>query len=183
MFSYTIDNDLELQLIHPTFAPKIHRLVSAQREYLSQWLLWPPHCTKEEHFSAFIEQSLHDYATQKSMVCSIFYQGEFVGNISFNSVSFSLKKAEIGYWLSQEKQGLGIMSRAVNAMLEIAFVKMELAVVTIAAATENRNSRRVAERLGFHLQGTLPHCENFNGRLVDHAIYSIKRDDWLNASQ
>jgi ribosomal-protein-serine acetyltransferase len=68
-------------------------------------------------------------------------------------------------------------------MLEIAFIKMELAVVTIAAATENRNSRRVAERLGFELQGTLPHCENVNGRLVDHAIYSIKRDDWLNASQ
>lgn len=181
MFSYTIDDELELQLIHPSFAPLIHQVVSTQREYLSQWLAWPPHCTEEKHFESFIEQSLKDYASQKSMVCSIFYQQQFVGNISFNSLSTSCKKAEIGYWLSQEKQGLGIMSRAVKAMLEIAFSQLNLEVVSIAAATDNGPSRAVAERLGFELEGCLSNSENLNGRIVDHAIYAIKQERWMNA--
>jgi ribosomal-protein-serine acetyltransferase len=115
------------------------------------------------------------------MVCSIFYQQQFVGNISFNSLSTSCKKAEIGYWLSQEKQGLGIMSRAVKAMLEIAFSQLNLEVVSIAAATDNGPSRAVAERLGFELEGCLSNSENLNGRIVDHAIYAIKQERWMNA--
>ncbi len=179
MFSYTIDNELELQLVHPSFAPKINALAAAHREYLSQWLAWPPHCTEEKHFAQFIEQSLKDYAERKSMVCSIFYKGELVGNISFNSISKPLQKAEIGYWLAQDKQGLGIMRRAVAAMCKIAFGSLNMEVVKIAAATGNKPSRGVAESLGFRHEGTLSNSENLNGRIVAHEIYALDRKTWL----
>ncbi|GHY02165.1 Ribosomal-protein-serine acetyltransferase [Vibrio cholerae] len=102
MFTLDVDTDLKLALVDPKFAPQYLEIVSREREYLSQWLAWPPHANSEEFFLSFIKRSLHDYADGKSLVCGMIYKDKLVGNISFNSISYQLKKVEMGYWLSSE---------------------------------------------------------------------------------
>jgi RimJ/RimL family protein N-acetyltransferase len=106
MFTMKIESDLELALVEPSFAHKYLEIVTNQRDYLSQWLAWPLHAKSEGFFLTFIKQSLIDYAEGKGMVCAIIYQGELVGNISFNTINHSLKMAAIGYWLSETHQHL-----------------------------------------------------------------------------
>lgn len=129
-------------------------------------------------FVEFIQKSLIDYAKGKSLTCAIVFEGQVVGNISFNSISDTLKKVEIGYWLSQTYQGKGIVSRAVAKLTEIAFNEMEMTKVQIAAAVGNQPSRRVCERLGFQLEGVITQEEKINGCLLDHAIYGLRKADW-----
>jgi ribosomal-protein-serine acetyltransferase len=50
--------------------------------------------------------------------------------------------------------------------------------VQISAATQNKPSRAVCERLGFSLEGVITRAENLNGPVVDHAIYGLSRDTW-----
>ncbi|EHH2484467.1 GNAT family N-acetyltransferase [Vibrio parahaemolyticus] len=122
-----------------------------------------------------IKRSLHDYAEGKSLVCAIFYAEKLVGNISFNSIDYDLEKVEIGYWLSSEYQGHGIVSKSVSKLVEIAFTDLNMQKVQISSAVENKPSRNVCERLGFRLEDIVTRSENLNGRIVDHAIYGLSR--------
>ena len=177
MFSLKVDNEISLALVQPSFAPEIYRVVSAQVEYLSQWLAWPQNAYGEEFFLSFIKSSLQDYAEGKSLTCSVFYQNELVGNISFNAIHRSLKKAEIGYWLSHDWQGKGIMTRAVEKMIALAFEQYGLEKVEIHAAERNQPSRALCERLGFTLEGVITNAENLNGRIVNHAVYGLFKNN------
>jgi ribosomal-protein-serine acetyltransferase len=175
MFTLEVENGLRLALVEPKFAPLYLDIVTAQREYLSEWLAWPPHADNEEFFLSFIKRSLHDYAEGNSMVCAMIYRGELVGNISFNTIDHQLKKVQIGYWLSKEHQGKGIITKSVTKLIEIAFGELNMQKVEIAVAVNNQSSRKVCERLGFTLEGILTRAENSNGRVVDHAVYALTR--------
>ncbi|MUK49948.1 GNAT family N-acetyltransferase [Aliivibrio fischeri] len=176
MFTLKVDNELNLALIEPSFAPKYLDIVSRQRAYLSQWLAWPPHADSEAFFHSFITKSLLDYAEGKSMVCGMIYQGELVGNISFNSINQNLKTAEIGYWLNEDFQGKGIITRCVAKLIDLAFNELGLNKIQISAAVGNQPSRAVCERLGMTLEGIITSSENLNGRIIDHAIYGLIKD-------
>ncbi|MEZ8140996.1 GNAT family N-acetyltransferase [Enterovibrio sp. FF113] len=174
MFIFTVDDEVSLALVQPSFAKDYYRIVCQERAYLSTWLAWPPHANEEAFFERFIQGALHDYADGKSLTCAIVYQERVVGNVSFNTICHQLKKVEIGYWLSESYQGKGIASRSVSAMIKMAFEDLGMEKVQIAAAVENLPSRRLCERLGFRLEGEISNAENVNGRIVDHAIYGLQ---------
>lgn len=177
MFTLLIGKGLELALVERSFAAKYLEIVEREREYLSQWLAWPPHADCEDFFVKFINQSLHDYADNKSLVCAMIFDGEIVGNVSLNTIDHSLKKVEIGYWLSSAYQGQGLVSRSVSQLIDIAFTDLEIDKVQISVAVDNAASRKVCERLGFCLVGIRSQAENLNGRLVDHAVYTLLRNN------
>lgn len=178
MFSLDIDSQLKLSLVEKSMAARYFQIAATERAYLSQWLAWPPHAHDEQFFERFIQSSLHDYADGKSLVCAMIFQDQVVGNISFNKIDQQLKRVEIGYWLSADYQGKGIVTRSVAKLIELAFTKYEMEKVQISAAEKNQPSRKVAERLGFTLEGIISRDENLNGRIVDHAIYGLSKAAW-----
>ncbi|PID66651.1 MAG: RimJ/RimL family protein N-acetyltransferase [Gammaproteobacteria bacterium] len=175
MFTLTINTDLKLALVETSFAKSYYSIVCQQRDYLQQWLPWAKHANDIDFFLTFINKSLHDYADGKSLTCAIIYQDNIVGNISFNRILSALKKVEIGYWLRQDYRGKGIVTQSVSALIDYAFNRLDMQVVQISAAVDNLPSRRVCERLGFTLQGIIPHAENINGRVLDHAVYTLHK--------
>ncbi|MCP4970425.1 MAG: GNAT family N-acetyltransferase [Arcobacter sp.] len=52
-------------------------------------------------------------------------------------------------------------------------LKMEK--VEISVAVENIKSRAVCKRLNMKLEGIISNSENINGKIVDHAIYSLHK--------
>lgn len=175
MFTEKVDDELSLALVQESFANQYASLVNDQVDYLSQWLAWPPHCQSEQDFRHFIQRVLHEYAEGKSMTCAILYRGEIVGNCSFNTINYDTLSAEVGYWLSQHHQGKGIVTRIVNHLINKAFNELGMVKVQLSAAVENQPSRRVAERVGMTLEGILTNQEKVGDRILDHAIYGIKK--------
>ncbi|MCL1048535.1 GNAT family N-acetyltransferase [Shewanella abyssi] len=187
MFTLEVEKGLVLALVEQSFSQRYFEIVSKEKALLSQWLSWPPHADSEDFFSHFISKSLLDYAEGKSLVCAMVYEDKVVGNVSLNAINQPLKKAEIGYWLSAEYQGKGIVSKSVSKLINIAFTDLGLEKIEIMAATENSASRRVAERLGFNLEGVSTQAENLNGRFYDHAVYGLNSStlitSWLSSNK
>jgi len=178
MFTLDVDDKLKLALIEPSFAPLYLDIVTAQRDYLSQWLAWPPHAHDEAFFLTFIKRSLHEYADGSSLVCAMMFDDQLVGNISFNRIDHERKRVEIGYWINADFQGKGIVSKSATKMIDLAFNQYGMEKVQISAAVDNQPSRKLCERLGLKLEGIITHNENLNGRIVDHAIYGIHKAQW-----
>lgn len=175
MFTQKIDERIALSLVQPSFAKDYLAIVNQQREDLAQYLPWAANACDKTFFLTFINSSLHDYADGKSLTCAIVYEGQIVGNISFNKIDYKLSKASIGYWLSQKYRGRGIITKCVNSLIKIAFDELNLSKIEISVATTNLASRAVPERLDFKLEGIITQAENVNGVIVDHAVYGLQK--------
>ncbi|WP_252393492.1 GNAT family protein [Hydrogenibacillus sp. N12] len=106
------------------------------------------------------------------------YRGTLVGVIGYHRIDWENKKTSLGYWLDPTVQGRGIMTRAARTMVDHAFFHLGLNRLEIRAATENTRSRRVAERLGFTLEGIIREAEWLGDRFVDHAVYGLLAREW-----
>lgn len=173
MFCYYVDSDISLVLVNSKFAKEVATLVNNQRDYLGEWLPWVAN-NNEEAYKAFVHFTMHHYADDKALHTHIIYKGDIVGSVSLNTINATLKKVEIGYWLSYDYQGRGIMTKAVHAIMKIAKDVYDAQVAIIKAAEHNLPSRRVAERLGFTYDGVIANNELVNGQILNHVIYSCR---------
>ena len=177
MLLIEVDADIKLVLFQESFAEELFGLISANREYLSQWLTWPPYTKTVEDSRDFINSSITGFSEGKSMSCAIEYQGKIVGVVGFRKISRELKKGEIGYWISSDHQGNGIVTKSCKRLIQYAFNEMGIENVEILIASGNTVSRKICERLGLKLEGVVKNAENLHGILVDHVVYGISKTE------
>ena len=175
MFTRKIDNDLSLALVQPSVATEYFAIVSKEKDELSKFLSWPSKADNEAFFEDYIRQVLHEYAEGKAMICVIVFKNKVVGSIGLNAINHDLKKANLGYWLSKHYRGQGIITRCTSEFVKIGFEELGLSKIEIKAAVDNSASRAVPERLGFTLEGIITQSERVGDRILDHAVYGLRK--------
>ncbi len=178
MFVYQIDEELSLKLTELSDAERIFELTDESRPYLRKWLPWLDMTTKVDDTRTYIESCRKSYAENKGLHTVIVYKDEIVGVAGFNEINWSNKITYIGYWLGQQYQGNGIMTRVAKALTDYAFNNLKLNRVEIRAAVENHKSRSIPERLGFVNEGEIRQSEWLYDHYVDHAVYGMLAKDW-----
>lgn len=103
--------------------------------------------------------------------------GEFTGTAGFESFSFLDCCAETGFTLLKEYRGQGYMTEAMEAIIVFAFGELRLNRIEVRIHPENSPAVRLAERLGFKLEGILRQSVSFAGEFHDQMVLSIIRED------
>lgn len=178
MFLHKIDEELSLKLLELKDAERVFEITNQSREYLREWLPWLDITTKLEDTKGFINICLKGFAENKSVNTLIMYKGQIVGVAGYNQINWSNKTAYIGYWLGQEYQGNGVMTRVAKALTDYAFKELKLDKVEIRVALENKKSRGIPERLGFVNEGCIRQAEWLYDHYVDHIVYGMLVKDW-----
>ena len=180
MFKIEIDNEIYLELAHPSHAKEAFEIVDRNRALFGQWFLWVEHTKSVEDSRKFLESTLKEYANQESLTCMVFYENQLVGDVSLFDIGkgYGIRGGEIGYWLDAKAQGKGIIHRAVQKMIEIGFKQYELDKIYIRCDLPNVASAKVPKRLGFTLEGRSRACSKVNGVLMDMDMYGILRDEF-----
>jgi len=174
-----VDDEILLRSPDPADAEELFRLVDRNRVYLGEWLPWPDANRSTEHTRAFIREAGERAEHGLGLVTLIVGRGEICGVVGFNWIDPANRACEIGYWLSQDRQGAGIVTRSVRALIEYAFQERELNRINIPVAVGNLKSRAIPERLGFVQEGVRREAEWLGDHYVDHAIYALLSRDWL----
>ncbi len=177
MLSIDVDPHIRLRLLEGHEAPQLFALTDANRLYLRRWLPWLDDNADSENTLRFIEATRERYGNREAAELGIFYQHNLVGMAGLDPLDWSQRRAEMGYWLSAEAQGLGIMHRTCQALIDYAFDEFDLNRLEIRCAVDNKRSRAVAERLGFQCEGVLRQVEWLYDHFVDHALYALLRED------
>jgi len=178
LFIYKIDENVSLKQIELLDAKRVFELTDKSRSFLKEWLPWLDFTKSVEDTKVFIRDCLKGYAENKSLNTVILFNGEIVGVAGFNSINWNNKTAYIGYWLGEDFQGKGIMSKVAAALTDYAFTHLRLNKVEIRAAVNNKKSRSIPERLGFVNEGTIRQAEWLYDHYVDHAVYGILASEW-----
>jgi ribosomal-protein-alanine N-acetyltransferase len=85
-------------------------------------------------------------------------------------ISHELFGREIGYVLSKDYWGKGLMAEAVKAVIEYCFTILRYDYLTCAHFVQNNQSRRVIEKSGFHYLKDVKH-ETRYGTVEDTKLY------------
>ncbi|MHB9146188.1 MAG: GNAT family N-acetyltransferase [Symbiobacteriia bacterium] len=178
MFTHQIDEDVQLKLLDLSDTPAIFALVDRSRDYLRQWLPWVDGTQAVDDLRTFIQSTLDQFAADNGFQAGILYRGELAGVIGYHLIDRRNRKTSIGYWLGQEFQGHGLMTKATRALVDIAFHEYGLNRVEIRAATGNLKSRAIPERLGFRNEGCSLQAEWLYDHFIDHVIYGVLAADW-----
>ncbi|MFJ7734873.1 GNAT family N-acetyltransferase [Lysinibacillus sp. NPDC097287] len=173
-----IDDKLSLRAVTVEDAQSVFALTDTSRSTLREWLPWLDMTTKEEHTRSFIESNIAGFKENKCLSTVILFDGKIVGIAGFNNINHANETVYIGYWLSKEAHGHGIMTRATQALCQYAFEELQFNKVEIRAAVDNTKSRAIPERLGFVNEGTIRSAEWLYDHFVDHVVYGMLANEW-----
>lgn len=178
MFSYQIDENLKLILSQEHHAEEITKVVRENLEQLKLWMPWARDDYSIDSAREFIKFNLSEFARNGSFAASIILEEKFVGGVGFHNLDLKNKSAHIGYWLAQEAQGKGIVTRCCRVLFDYLFHDLGLNRIQINCNIENTKSRAVPERLGFQLEGIHRQVEWLRGEFRDWAIYAMLAEEW-----
>ena len=172
--------DDELSIIVPTSedAVELFSLVDDNRKYLREWLPWLDTNLSVKDELDFIEISQKDRIQGSSGVWLIREKNDLVGTISINWIDWDNKSCGLGYWISEDKVGKGIVNRCCKSLINNFILNNQIHRFVIEAAVENHASRKVAENLGMRLEGIIKDRELLYGAYVDAALYAITAPEW-----
>jgi len=105
--------------------------------------------------------------------------GAFVGTCGVDAdYAPEHARAELGYVLSRQHWGKGLMPEAVRAIIRFCFRRMGLNRIEARCIAENVASARVMEKAGMTYEGTLREQAFIKGAYRDIKIYSILRHEF-----
>ena len=107
--------------------------------------------------------------------------GKIVGSVGLEPDKRrpGVKSREIGYSLAKEYWGNGIITEAVEAVLEFAFDVFKLEVVCACTSPENKRSQKVLTKCGMTYEGTERRVyKTYDGTVRDSKCYSVLREEW-----
>jgi ribosomal-protein-serine acetyltransferase len=167
-----LSDNLLLRDLEPEDAGELYELVDSNRHHLAEWMPWA-----RDQDLARTERFLRTVAEKRdrgeALEGAIVIDGRIAGCAGFPIVDPVARSAVIGYWIAEEHQGHGLVTRAVSALIDHAFGELGLHRLEISAATDNVRSRAIPERLGFTQEGVLREAEEVAGRRQDLAVYGL----------
>jgi len=173
-----IEPDLAIALLEPSDCDAYLAMVNRNRDHLSRWLPWLDRMHTREDALAFIDRTRRQWVALDGFTAGIQYKGRLGGIAGFNTVNRQHQHLAIGYWLDQDLQGKGIMTKVCTYLVRYAFEVMGMNRIELRTEVDNVKSRAIPERLGFIHEGVARQSNLVNGRYVDHAVYSLLADEW-----
>ncbi|POH61473.1 GNAT family N-acetyltransferase [Cryobacterium zongtaii] len=136
---------------------------------LREWEPWAQTEQTLEGTAAYTQFQLELFATGSAVPGMILRGDTAVGSVSLKIDAY-LHTAELGYWIDEEAEGRGVVTRACARMIEHA-ESVAVRRIEIRTAVGNTRSAAVAERLGFEREGVLRQALPIGADRLDVVIY------------
>lgn len=171
---YLSDDVIELHArINHDFDADLWFETNKHRLFLRQYLLWVDDTTSLDDVTKATDKFTTAWNDGNTFAYSLVLcsTGRAVGSIDLHNVDIPNYRADIGYWLSEEHNGKGYMSRAVKLIEKQAFSN-GLHRLQLLIQKDNTPSVRVAEKNHYLFEGTKRQALFKYGHFYDELIYA-----------
>ena len=175
---FLLDDEITLRAWEETDIERGFDAVTRNREHLQQFMHWMSPEYSIESSRKFMTDGIAKRESKESLGLGIFRGDKLLGSVGFVKFDWTPRRTEIGYWISKDEEGKGIITRATKLLIDYAFDELDMNRVEIRCSTENIRSAAVPERLGFKKEGHLRQAEFRNGHMHDFYIYGLLREEW-----
>lgn len=156
--------------------PALNAAILESFPELARWMPWSVEPQSIEDTQAFCTEARENWEAdvRYGVIMINKDDGAIVGGTGYPSLDWEVPKFEIGYWCRTSFAGQGYVSEATQALALLAFESLDAVRVELRMDDLNRRSWRVAERMGFELEGILrADVRNNDGSVRNTRIYAM----------
>jgi ribosomal-protein-serine acetyltransferase len=177
-FEININEKLSLKLCHREDAEAIFLLSDNNREHLRTWLPWVDITLSSDDTKKYLEGELEKFEKKTGADFGIWYEGSWIGRAGFHTITMKHEWAEIGYWITKDHEGKGIMTECVQTLINYGFNDLNLHRIQIRCDARNMRSKAIPERLGFKLEGVIRENRKSEDGFFDSLTFGLLRNEW-----
>ncbi|MFC0216507.1 GNAT family N-acetyltransferase [Paenibacillus chartarius] len=148
---------LTLRLPLPGDGAAVYEAMQESLAELRPWMIWANREQSAEETEQIIRESHIAFKERTDLRFHGFLRetGQLVWCGGLHRIDWSAGKFEIGYWLRSPYSGMGYAIEAARGLERLAIEQLGANRIEIRIDNGNLRSIRVAERLGYTLEGTL----------------------------
>ena len=149
---------------------------------VARHVLWDAHRSIHQT-RAYIRYLLRQYrnCAPGTFVIALRETGKVIGTIGFMWIQEENASAEVGYSLGRAYWNQGIMTEALELVLDFGFRRLKLNRIEAQHEVDNPASGAVMRKAGMVREGTLRQRLCNKGKFVDVELYAALRGDYLRA--
>ncbi len=155
-FKYPINEIYSLVKPDITMAAELFELINENEEHIGRFLPIPKHVKNIEDEAEFLRRVLKGEGMGSNRQFFIADGDKLIGSIDIHKIDQAAESGEVGYWLSGDQAGAGIMTNCLKVLCRLAFEAWGFNKLVLLADVENAASNKVALKAGFHFIGTDP---------------------------
>ena len=145
---------------------------------VTKYLTWPPHGSAEIS-RMVIDSWIASYEKEDTYQWMIVLKdlGAPIGSISVVEQNGDIGKAEIGYCIGKAWWHQGIMSEALQAVMDFLFDEVDMNRLEARHDPRNPHSGAVMKKCGMKYECTLRQSDRNNQGICDASVYGLLRED------
>jgi len=173
-----VNGDVRLRVAKMRDSKELEKLILGNRTWLRPWEATNPNSPNSFDVRAQLRGLLRQLDDQSGMPFVIEVQGQLQGQLNVANVMYgSVSSAVLGYWVSPEVAGRGVMTTAVALVTDYLMDQVGLHRVEINIRPENSASLRVIQKLGFRYEGLKQRYIHINGDWRDHYVFALTKEE------
>ena len=178
MDTIIVDKNIKLEPTNELQAPQLFAAIDNSRIQLSEFLPWVVDMQTIADLKVYLKNAETLCQQKKEASFAIIFNDVAVGRIGLHHLNMQNKIGAIGYWLTKDAQGKGIILKSCKALVNYGFQNLDLHRIEIKAAVDNLKSQAIPVKLNFVKEGILRQAEFVNSQFLDLFLYSMIRDEW-----
>lgn len=181
-FRLHIDNQIWIELVHYNNVKELYNLIDRNREFLSETIDWIDNThSEEELITSYLVPGLERYIKSNGFQAAVYYGQELVGTIGLSHIDWTTKTTSLGFFLSAEHQGKGIITRCAKEIINYCFDYLFIERIEMQCDVDNSKSAAIANRLGFVREGIIRSSLVSKGKRKDMYMYGLIKSDLNNS--
>lgn len=173
-----IDELTSLHLPRPELAGPVFGAIDENRAFLRNWLPWVDGTRSVEDTKTFISESMEHNRNGTRLTTFISYDGKMAGALGVINFVREHRKCEVGYWLREDLQGMGVMSKSLTKFVGYLFKSKGINRVEAQVLAGNGRSSAVLLRAGFKKEAMLRQSVFMYNQFFDVAVFGLVKEDW-----
>jgi [ribosomal protein S5]-alanine N-acetyltransferase len=173
-----VNGDVKLRVAKMRDSKALEKLILGNRTWLRPWEATNPEAPNSFDIRGQLRGLLRQLDDQSGMPFVIEVQGQVQGQLNVANVMYgSVSSAVLGYWVSPEVAGRGVMPLSVALVTDYLMDQVGLHRVEINVRPENTASLRVIQKLGFRYEGLKQRYIHINGDWRDHYVFALTKEE------
>ena len=173
-----VNGDVKLRVAKMRDSKQLEKLILGNRPWLRPLEATNPEAPNSFDVRGQLRGLLRQLDDQSGMPFVIEVQGRVQGQLNVANVMYgSVSSAVLGYWVSPEVAGKGVMPISVALVTDYLMDQVGLHRVEINVRPENTASLRVIQKLGFRYEGLKQRYIHINGDWRDHYVFAITKEE------
>ena len=152
-------------------------------EYLKPWEpAWSPYELERGYFVKRVKffDKLSNRDKGYSFLIFLNDKYKLIGEININNIQRGVvQSCSIGYWISENKMGLGYMRESISILKEFIFNDLKLHRIEAACLPRNMRSLRTLLKSEFEIEGHAKKYLKINGVWEDHILLSCIKHEGI----